>query len=285
MTKTLISLLAMVAMIFALRLAAWWGLRLVTEFFNRSVTGPGQARARENITQQGSGIKASLPTVTRFLEARLRPGRFTGLPLSLIVITALFITALLAGLVGELLEAEELVRLDEWINQRIAPIRTAGMITIFSWITDLGGLAALIAVALVTTALLWAYRRGHVIAPLWLTIVGSQITTYIGKYLFMRERPEFLTEVSAVTPSFPSGHATGAIAVYGFIAYLVVRSLATTRQRFEIIYWTAVLIGLIGFSRMFLSAHYASDVLAGFLVGGFWLLLGITFAEHTRQRS
>ena len=70
------------------------------------------------------------------------------------------------------------------------------------------------------------------------------------------------------------------MAVYGFIAYIISRDLMTTRQRFEMIYWTAVLICLIGFSRMLLGVHYASDVAAGFLVGGFWLLLGFALAEH-----
>ena len=70
------------------------------------------------------------------------------------------------------------------------------------------------------------------------------------------------------------------MAVYGFIAYIVARNLMTTQQRFEVIYWTAVLISLIGFSRMLLGLHYVSDVAAGFLVGGFWLLLGFALAEH-----
>ncbi|MEQ8692902.1 MAG: phosphatase PAP2 family protein [Pseudomonadales bacterium] len=91
-------------------------------------------------------------------------------------------------------------------------------------------------------------------------------------------------EVSAFTPSFPSGHATGAIAVYGFIAYIVARGFTTTRQRFEVAYWTAVLVCFIGFSRMLLGLHYASDVAAGFLVGGFWLLFGLTLAELNNQK-
>lgn len=73
MTWTLISLLAMVAMIFALRLAVWQGLRLVSGFFSKSMVALRQAWTRENITPQSSGIRASLPTATRFLEARPQP--------------------------------------------------------------------------------------------------------------------------------------------------------------------------------------------------------------------
>jgi len=284
MTGTLIPILVMVAMIITLRLAVWWGLRLSSLLFSKSVTVLKQVQVRKDISGLVSRIRTSFPETTRLLQARLTPSRYTGLPLTLTVIAALYIAALLGGLVEELLEADELIRLDEGINQRIGPIRTDGMITVFIWITDLGGSVALVAVALVTTGLLWAHRRRHMIAPLWLTILGSQITTYAGKYVLARQRPEFLTELAAVTPSFPSGHATSAMAVYGFIAYIVARDLMTTRQRFEMIYWTAVLISLIGFSRMFLGLHYASDVAAGFLVGAFWLLLGFALAEHKHHQ-
>lgn len=284
MTWTLIFVLMIVAMIIALRLAAWWGMRLVSSLFSKSVTVLRQVQVRKDISGLGSRIRASFPETARFLQARLTPGRYTGLPLTLLAIAALYIAALLGGLVEELLEADELVRIDKDINQRIGPMRTDGMITIFIWITDLGGASALVAVALVTTGLLWAHCRRYMIAPLWLTILGSQITTTAGKYVLARQRPEFVTEVVAVTPSFPSGHTASAMAVYGFIAYIVARELMTTRQRFEMIYWTAVLISLIGFSRMLLGVHYASDVAAGFLVGGFWLLLGFALAEHHQHQ-
>ena len=214
----------------------------------------------------------------------MNPGQFSGLTLTLIVIGAIYIAALFGGFVEELMEADELLRLDEWINQGLDLIRTDDMITVFSWITYLGGSATLIAVSLVTTSLLWVHHRRQLIVPLWLTIAGPQITTYAGKYVLAHPRPEFVAEVSAFTPSFPSGHATSAMAVYGFIAYIVARDLMTTRQRFEIIYWAVVLIGLVGFSRMYLSLHYASDVTAGFLVGSFWLLLGFALAEQKRNR-
>ncbi len=283
MTFILITMLVMVAIIVALRMAVWCALRLVAQLFGKSVLAFKHVQTQESISGLGYRIKTSFPKTTGLLAARLTPSRFNGLPLTLIVIAALYLAALFGGLVDELLEADELVRFDEWINQQLAPIRTHGIITVFIWITDLGGSVALVAVALATTGLLWAHRCANLIVPLWLTILGSQVTTNAGKYLLVRHRPEFVAGVAAITPSFPSGHATSAMAVYGFIAYIIARDLKTTRQRFEIIYWTAVLISLIGFSRMVLGLHYASDVAAGFLVGGFWLLLGFVFAEHKQH--
>ena len=274
----------MVVLVIALRLAVWRGLRLASRLFGKAAVAVDEMRGREDVSGLWARLRSSFPKTTGFLHARVTLSRFAGLPLTLIVIAAIYIAGLLGGLVEELMEAEELVRLDEAIHQGSGVMRTDGMVVVFSWITDLGCSAALIAVTLVTTGLLWAHGRASVVAPLWLTVLGSQLTTLAGKYALARPRPEFAADVAAFTPSFPSGHATSAMAVYGFIGYVIARGFATTRQRFEIVYWTAVLIGLIGFSRILLGVHYASDVAAGFLVGGFWLLVGFAVAEHERHR-
>lgn len=274
----------MVVLVIALRLTVWRGLRLASRLFGMAAVAVDEVRGREDVSGLWARLRSSFPMTTGFLHARVTLSRFTGLPLTLVVIAAVYIAGLLGGLVEELMEAEELVRLDEAIHQGTGAIRTDGMVVVFSWITDLGGSAALIAVTLVTTGLLWAHGRASVVAPLWLTVLGSQLTTLAGKYTLARPRPEFAADVAAFTPSFPSGHATSAMAVYGFIGYVIARDAAMTRQRFEIVYWTAVLIGLIGFSRMLLGVHYTSDVAAGFLVGGFWLLVGFAVAEHKRHR-
>jgi len=73
------------------------------------------------------------------------------------------------------------------------------------------------------------------------------------------------------------------MAVYGFLAYLIARELSGLRKRFEVVYWSIVLIMIIGFSRIFLPVHFATDVAAGWLVGCFWMLAGVAAAESIRQ--
>ncbi len=85
-----------------------------------------------------------------------------------------------------------------------------------------------------------------------------------------------MTEASL---SFPSGHATAATALIGFLAYVTARGLPSLRQRFEASFWAAIIIGLICFSWVFLSLHYLSDIAAGVLVGTVWLLVGIGTAK------
>lgn len=285
MIESYLPLLIIFCLIVLLRVISWWGLALTLGFFNQSKTLIGQAREREGLVGIWSRFKSAFPKTAKHLSARLTPARFSGLTLTLMIVALLYILALFGGLVEELLEADELIRFDQFINQLIAVIRSDSMVSVFAWVTDLGGSPALIAISIVTTGLLWAHRRSRLIAPLWLTITGSLITTQAGKYLLQRQRPDFATDVIAITHSFPSGHATSAMAVYGFIAYIVASELATSRQRFEIVYWTAVLISLVGFSRLLLGVHYVSDVAAGFLVGSFWLLLGIALAEQVKKRQ
>lgn len=228
------------------------------------------------------------PRGYRFAARRLDIRSAAGLPLTLGLAAAVYIAALVGGLVEELLEADELVLVDRTLNHWLDAVRAEPFIAIFTWITSLGSSATLIAVTLAATAFLCVHRRRHCVLPLWITVVGAQATTYLGKFALDRARPEFVTGVTAVTPSFPSGHATGAMAVYGFVAFLIVRELPRRRDRFDVVYWTLVLIAAVGFSRMYLGVHYASDVAAGFLVGSFWLLVGIMLTglrEHRDQRG
>lgn len=227
-------------------------------------------------------LSKSFPRSWAFIAARFTPGRPTGLLLTLIGGAALYLGLLFAGLIEDVLEADEIVATDRYITDLIAPGRHPILVHVFRWITELGSMPTLTAVAIVATGFLWAHRQIHYIASVWLTIAGSQITTWSGKFLLQRQRPDFILDVTAASPSFPSGHATGATAVLGIIAYVIARDLARPRASFDIAFWTLVLILLIAFSRIFLAVHYPSDVFAGLLVGGFWLLAGIALGEVLR---
>jgi len=216
---------------------------------------------------------------------RIDPHSPSGLPMTLSVAAGLYVLLLIGGLIEELFEAEEIVAFDKAVNAYLDTLRASPFIDAFAWITTLGNSGTLVAVVLASTGFLWAHQRTYLIMPLWVTWIGAQATTYLGKFGIDRERPEFVTVVTAITPSFPSGHATGAMAVYGFVAYLIARELTGLRPRFEVVYWTVVVIGLVGFSRLYLSVHYASDVAAGFLVGAFWILVGFVLAEARRHRQ
>lgn len=222
------------------------------------------------------------PRVGAALAARFDPRRFAGLPLTLMGAAAVYVLLLTGEILEELLEAEELVAVDRAVNRILDVVRGWPATDVFAWITAFGDSQTVVAVSAVMTALLVALARARAVVPLWITLLGALTTTWIGKYVIDRVRPEPIEGFVAFSPAFPSGHATAAAAVYGFLAYLVGRDVDSTRARFEIAFWTATAIGLVGFSRIYLGLHYLSDVLTGFLVGGFWLLVGFIVAERRR---
>jgi undecaprenyl-diphosphatase len=71
--------------------------------------------------------------------------------------------------------------------------------------------------------------------------------------------------------SFPSGQAMESLVVYGMLAYLAVLILRGTGKHVVFVVGAAVLVVLIGFGRIYLGAHYLSDVVGGFAAGGAWL--------------
>ena len=286
MSQTDAAFLLVLALVFVLlRFAVWYGLRLLEWLIGIFMPGAAGHRLWAATGPVRRGLKARHPRLYGILRARLDPQHFSGLPLTLMVVAALYAGFLFAGLIEEVVEQEEIVASDNRLNEALAAVRSEFLFTPFLWITDLGAGPTLAAVALVATGFLWAGRRLAFIMPLWLAFLGSQLTTYVGKLAVGRDRPEFLDVASADFASFPSGHTTGAMAVYGFIAYAIARDLPSFRLQFETAYWTGVLILLVGFSRLFLGVHFLTDVLAGFLVGGFWLIAAFALAELARSRS
>jgi undecaprenyl-diphosphatase len=167
---------------------------------------------------------------------------------------------------------------DSALNASLGPHRTPLLLTVFLWLTALGALPTSAAVCVTTTALLWVARLSGLILPLWIAFIGGQATSWTVKHLVGRTRPEFLEIATATSASFPSGHSMSAMVVYGFLAFVVARHTPPGRLAVVAPFGLAVLILLVGFSRIFLSVHFVSDVIGGFLVGGFWLLIGVSLS-------
>jgi membrane-associated phospholipid phosphatase len=194
----------------------------------------------------------------------------------LLVVSAMAFIALLAGV----LWWPWIAAADAGINAFFGAHRTAPVLAVFLWLTALGANPTAVAVCLTATALLWVARLAVLIVPLWIAFLGGQATSWSVKLLVGRTRPEFLEVATAASPSFPSGHSMSAMAVYGFLAFVLARHGPAGPLSIAAPLALAVLIVLIGFSRMFLSLHYASDVAGGFLIGGFWLMVAIALSRR-----
>lgn len=223
------------------------------------------------------------PRLAAFLRARLALDTFRGLPLTVLIVGAVTLAALFSEVAEEILDDESVLAIDSFILQGLDPLRRAPFLGVFIWVTQAGNTATLLIATVVSSAHMVVGRRYNVLIGLWVTVIGSQTMLWVAKFGFGRARPEFITDATAISPSFPSGHTTGAMAIYGFIAYALAREARSDAERWEVVFWAALLIFLVGFSRIYLHVHYPTDVAAGILTGGIWLLLGIAIAEWTRR--
>jgi undecaprenyl-diphosphatase len=188
--------------------------------------------------------------------------------------------ALFGVLVAAVLADGAVVRFDWAANAFLAAWRVPWLVQACLWITNLGSGAALGGIAGTASAFLYAERRAAFIVPLWITILGAQITVWVSKVMVGRVRPEFLPGVATANlPAFPSGHTTGAMATFGFLAYVLTRELPGGGARLAVMLTCAILIALVGFSRVLLRVHFVTDVLGGLLVGAFWLVVGVTLTK------
>ena len=103
------------------------------------------------------------------------------------------------------------------------------------------------------------------------------------KYLFKRRRPlePLLHNVKGL--SFPSGHAIFAVTFYGLLIYIISQTIKDKPLKWSLIISLVALIQLIGFSRVYLRVHYASDVAAGYIIGLAWLLIALGVLKRVEE--
>jgi membrane-associated phospholipid phosphatase len=186
--------------------------------------------------------------------------------------------------------AEEVAEGDTGLDNRIAnelhEHATRPLTEFFEAVTTLGNGIVLAGVAAIAAYLL-VRRRYYTEAVLMvLAYGGAQVLSFSLKLAFRRDRPFFTDPLATLsTYSFPSGHATVSIAVYGALTLVLLRRLRGP-ARVVCLAAAVLLVSLIGFSRMYLGVHFLSDVLAGYSVGLAWLALCVVALDlHHRRRS
>lgn len=189
-----------------------------------------------------------------------------------------------AALADEFSEPGRLARLDlsvlNWL-QLHGSERGERVFQIVSWLG-----APMLLVSDIAVAIALAVRRRWHWFTLWtVAIVGGVVLDETLKVAFRRARPEVASEfISSGSWSFPSGHAMNSLVGYTMLAYLLRAHVASASTRLYLSLGTAILIAAIGFSRLYLGVHYLSDVTAGYLAGGAWVLACIAINERYYRR-
>jgi membrane-associated phospholipid phosphatase len=171
-------------------------------------------------------------------------------------------------------------------------------VRLFNHITDLGSstwikrLATVVALSLVIVPcwmVIFRARtiavpiRGALLAIVWILVLmlGELLNIELKDHI-RRERPPFHAEAHAFGYSFPSGHSMGAFIAYGMLAYLLTLAIPHRRIRRAAVGLLALIVLLVGFSRVFLGAHWFTDVIGAFAAGACWLGFCITAIEGVR---
>lgn len=230
-------------------------------------------------------LRQRYPGLWQFVVNRFDTKVFIGLPLTLMVLAFAVNIALLSELTESVLDTEWIVTLDKEFTAMLHSGRSDTLSRVLYGFTQLGEQEAVFIIGGVVSAI-FLYRRHYVaLLAFWLALAGVGISTRYGKTFISRERPADVAYYVVEHFSFPSGHATTVMAMFGLLAYFLWRHYNAHPQRGLVLWLAAVLITIVGFSRVYLGVHYLSDVLAGFLLGALWLLVGISLMEAMSYRK
>jgi membrane-associated phospholipid phosphatase len=230
-------------------------------------------------------MKQRFPHLYKHLAARFDADGAFGLHLTLGALAMLVAAWVFGRIASEVVAGAPLTLLDQqlatWFHQHKHSEWTTPMLFITHWHQQAG----ILLMAAGLAVLLTLRRSKHWRLALVLAVPGGMLLNVLLKYTFKRARPSFEEPlVTLATYSFPSGHASGATLFYGFVAAYLVCHLDSAAARLAALLTALSMVALVGLSRVYLGAHYLSDVLAGCAFGAAWLAICITAVSTLRRR-
>jgi undecaprenyl-diphosphatase len=217
-----------------------------------------------------------------FIKDRFREGKRYGIGLNAGVACFALSVLSFAAIVDSLSEKGTLFHLDRKINAYMSGVANPGLTAFLGTITDLGSIYLVVMVAVVVGVILFVRKNWWRLLALFLAVGIGQAVLNVLKVAFQRPRPR--TEMFVFGTSFPSGHVFSATVIYGFCIYLTFRFVDNATVKWIVSILLALLILLIGFSRIYLGVHWLSDTLAGYVTGFAWLLFCIFIAKTVGDR-
>jgi len=174
------------------------------------------------------------------------------------------------------------VQVAMWLHAHATPALTAIMLAV----TQLHSTVAMTVLSVVFAVALARLRERYWILTLACSVGGAMLLNLLLKQAYERARPHFDDPlVTLGTYSFPSGHTTAAVAFYGVLAAFLVSRFYDRRLRAAIATGAIAMIALVAFSRLYLGAHYLSDVLAALCSSTAWLVLCLSGGHALARKN
>src|SRR5687767_1683256 len=187
------------------------------------------------------------------------------------VLAAVVAFGLLSWLAREMLEGET-ADFDGWIRTALNGMASPGLTGLMRFVSRFGGPSwlGIIGASVVLGFLIKRWYRGVVLVVV--TFGGAWLLDFALKHAFGRTRPApFFDQPLPASYSFPSGHALFSFVFFGTFAVLLMQRVKSHAARVAIGTAAALLVALIGVSRIYLGVHYPSDVIAGYLTALTWV--------------
>lgn len=231
------------------------------------------------VDDDGPGTRASAPAGEAGIVAPLGDARA-----ALVVLSCVAAFGVLARVAGP---AAHGLPVDRSTMRFLVAHRSGVGEAVAGLVSHLGDPAVLVVLAVAAGAALrrwagWVGRMGPAL-PLVALLAAAATETVLKRVIDRPRPPVALHLLHETDPSFPSGHTTGTAALVTVLLLLVLPAL-TGRGRAVVVLTGEATIGAVGLSRMVLGVHWASDVVAGWLLGSAWAIAVVVTASLIEER-
>ena len=176
------------------------------------------------------------------------------------------------------LNLENVAWLDVPVYQALARLRSPSATVFFTFCTNLVSPLVLLLIAL---GLVCAIPRREFRIPILLNLCVAVLLNLGLKHVFSRPRPtEVARLVTEAGSSFPSGHTMAATCFYGFLIWLIWQLCKSRALRNLLSALLALIVALVAASRVYLGAHYFTDVAGGMCISVVYLALFTTTVQR-----
>lgn len=168
------------------------------------------------------------------------------------------------------------IYIDSIVYNFISKYISNNLTIIFKLLTNIASILIVILV-IIFTFLFFKNKKYGIFMSLNLLIIT--IFQFILKAIFSRTRPVDINLIEENGYSYPSGHSLTAMALYGFIIYLIFKSDLNKRSKLIYITLFSLLIFIVGLSRIYLGVHFFTDVVGAFSFGLAYLIVYINIIK------
>ncbi|MBE5741541.1 MAG: phosphatase PAP2 family protein [Clostridiales bacterium] len=172
--------------------------------------------------------------------------------------------------------------LDRVMIDYILGVRNDGLTMFFKIFTHLGSVYLLVVLAVLIAV--FAKDKKVKVWTLANIVLAAGVSTVV-KFIVHRDRPLAIALIEETGYSFPSAHAMLSMAMYGFLIFVVIKHISNKPLKITLSILLGVAIFISGISRVYLGVHFATDIIAGYLLGALVIIACIIAYRYVPLNS